>query len=653
LRWQRDYLAARLQRVEGHFDDALRNASSLLLTEDRTNRAEGVDFQAGVLEQMGNIEGAAAAYTNNLVPEAPPAQQRRAILKIAELDMKQPGKLPDAVQSLTNYLERTPPPEASDLALLTLGEVRLKQALNGETNLFQNAFAQFEHLVNSYTNSPLMGKAWLDEGWCLWSEKKITESQEAFRKAVEHLPFSEDQAEARFKWADTQFELRDYVDAVTNYNFVAEKYQSLQQAREEHLIERALYQAARAALNEPKPDTVAATSALKNILQWYPNGLFGPAALLLTGQGLTEEKNPGAARELFTKFEQLYPDNELLPEVRLAVARSYEAEGNWEAAITNYTAWTAAFPRHPLLPQATFNLALDHYLAGRETNALALFTNFIARFPTNLLAARAQYWAGDFYFRQGDWLAAEKNYQLVFQNTNWLKSDLIYDARMMAGKSAMARFDYRQARSYFSTLFSLDCPKPLQVQATMAYADATISQDSTNKIADLNDAIQSLQTILQPAAQADTPEAALARGRIGDCYFALGATDPDQYTNAALYYRKVFESPGANSAARNEARFKLGATIEKQAALKTGAEQTALLKQALDQFVDVFYQGLNDPERPSPLWTKKSGMEAAQLAEALQKWPVAIKIYQQLKDLLPVLAPSCDRKIAKAREHLM
>jgi tetratricopeptide (TPR) repeat protein len=395
---------------------------------------------------------------------------------------------------------------------------------------------------------------------------------------------------------------------------------------------------------------VAATSALKNILEWYPNGFAGPSSLLLTGQGLAAQNDPAGARKLFSEFEERYPTNSLLPEVRLAIARSYEDEGKWDEAIKQYNAWTEAFPHYYLMPQAKFSIGWDQYMAGHETNALMLFTNFITHFPTNELAARAQWWVGDFYFRQGDYVTAENNYQLVFQNTNWPPSELTYRARMMAGRSAMARFAYKQAIGYFTNLLVPDVPRDLQVQATMAYADATISEDSTNKTQDLTEAIQSLKTI--PQTQTNTWEAAQAWGKIGDCYFELGATDANQYTNAASAYRKVFESPHALDSAKDEARFKLGVTMEKQAALQTGAEQAELLKQALNQYVDAFYQGLRETGKPAPFWTKKSGLAAAQLAESLQQWQSAYDIYKQLKELLPVLAPSCERKMAKISPHV-
>jgi TolA-binding protein len=646
LKWQRDYLACRLQRAQGRLEEAVQNSANLLATQDRTNRAEGVSFAASVLEQSGKLDAAADMYTNNLPFGVPPAQQRRAILKIAEIDLQRPDKLPQVVQSLSKYLEQVPPPEAADLALLTLGEVRLKQAVLGDTNLFQEALAQFEKLTNSFPDNPLVGKALLGIGWCLWNQQKIPESREAFRGAAERLPFSEEQAEARFKWADAQYAMRDFAAAVTNYNSIAEKYLSLSEVKEKNFIERALYQSARAAINQH--DLVGATSALKNILAWYPNGFVGPSVLLLTGQGLMEQKDAVGARKLFAQFEELYPTNELRSEVGLAIARSYEVENNWEGAITNYSAWIEKFPKSHLQPQAQYNLARDEYLAGRETNALMLFTNFVAHFPSNALAARAQFWVGDYYLRQGDTLSAENNYQLVFKNTNWPVTELTYEAQMAAGCAAMGYYNYKNAIGYFTNLLVPACPPDLQVQATFAYADATIGQNSTNN-ADLNEARKSLETIVQ--TRSNSWEAAQAWGRIGDCYFNQAAKDPSLYANAITNYAKAVNAPAARSEARNEARFQLANTMEKQAALKTGAEQTELLVRALSQYADAFYQSPRDAEGPSLYWTKRSGWAAAQLAESLGRWDDAKELYVELKQRLPVLATMCDRRISKINEH--
>lgn len=673
LEWQRNYLICRRQRAAGELEDARENSADLLGTVNITNRSIGFDFLAGVLEQMTNLDAAVAAYTNNLASGVPAALQQRAVLKISELDLKQ-NRLPDVVQKLSSFLERFPESPAADRALLALGEVRLKQALfsadtnltDGETNLFDKALVQFGSLISKFTNSPSLGKAYLDSGWCL-SYKGTNaatnhlqfqmNSQAAFSNAVVFLPYSEEQAEARFKWADTQLESGDFAGAITDYDYIVKNYASLREANMHHLIERALYQSMRAALDET--NLAIATTAVKRILTFFPDSFLGPSALLLAGQQLGDRTNAAEAREWFARFEQMYPTNPLLPELRLAIARSYEKEGNWEEAITNYITWLGDFPTNESMPGAKFDLARANDMAGHQTNALILFTNFIAQFPTNEMAARAQYWLGDFYFRQGDWLNAEYNYQLVFNNTNWTGrwagssdlTNLMPEARMMAGQAAVSRSNYKDAIGYFTNLLNSVCPQDLRVEATVAYADATVSRldDPTNKWADLNEAIQSLATITDNGPH--TWQAAQASGKIGDCYFQLGSRYPDHYFDASNAYRSVLENPAALSDAKNEARFALGMVAEKQAALKSGADQTALLKQAFSLYLDAFYQGLHDPTKPSPFWTEKSGKAAGDLAESLQDWPAVKRIYEELKNLLPVLGPICDTKIEKAVEH--
>jgi len=61
---------------------------------------------------------------------------------------------------------------------------------------------------------------------------------------------------------------------------------------------------------------------------------------------------------------------------------------------------------------------------------------------------------------------------------------------------------------------------------------------------------------------------------------------------------------------------------------------------------------LKGDEKPDIFWVKKAGMEAARLAEVLQEWVSARKIYEQLKELLPPLRARFEKNILKVQEHL-
>ena len=695
LMWRREYLRCRLQLESAQPEQALASTTNLLaLAGALVPAGSGINaapaqinvripqqdiptpallsetwsFRGGILEQLKRPDDAIAAYQNNLVTNAPPDYQRQALLKIAQLYLAQ-GQYALATKTLEDYLNQHPDSAAGDMALLTIGELKLKQfatAVSGDsnalsqattlTNLIPQALARFDTLLAALPQSPLTGKALLDKGWCLWSDGRYAQSEEAFRMAAERLPFSEDQAVARFKWADAQFMLRDFVGAIANYNSIVTHYTTLAGLNPQ-LFELALYQTVRAALPD---DMAAATEAMRRILESYPNSFAGPHCLLLLGQNYTRRSDPAGARELFADFARRYPTNALLPEVSLAVARSYEEERNWDAAIGQYTGWIAQFTNHAeffrALPRAEFFRAWDHYMAGRETNAFVSFTNFMVRFPTNDLARDAQYWIGDYYWGRGDFQNAEINYQLVFKSTNWPPLNLTYQAQMMAGRAAIARLDYKDAITYFTNLAgNAACPLDLRIQATIACGDAlSLRTDpgATNRPADLQEAISWFSTI--PQTYPTHPLAPVALGRMGDCCLQLGDSDPKFYDKAAGFYQEVINSPQAQFPARSQARIGLGLVAEGMAKLKSGSEQTALLNQALEDYQDVFFyeRMLRNGEEPDPFWVKKAGLEAARLAESLQQWPLAINLYGKLEEWLPQMRSSLDKKILSAQKSL-
>ncbi|HEX7469784.1 MAG TPA: hypothetical protein VF437_03475, partial [Verrucomicrobiae bacterium] len=150
----------------------------------------------------------------------------------------------------------------------------------------------------------------------------------------------------------------------------------------------------------------------------------------------------------------------------------------------------------------------------------------------------------------------------------------------------------------------------------------------------------------------------LAWGRIGDCYRLLGDVNPKLYYDKATNaYQQLIDSPLALVAARSQAKIGLGMLAEKQASLTTGDEQaalqTALLKQALENYRDVFLENnLRDGEMADPFWIKKAKLEAARLSETLNEWTHAVRLYKELEDLIPSSRTLFENKIEKiVKEH--
>jgi TolA-binding protein len=652
LDWQRAYLLYQVKLAAGDTNAALAITTNLIQIarseKDDVLQAEGVGLRARVLEQLGQKSGAIAAYEEILKLNAPLERQRQAILKMAELAIAL-DRFSDAEDSLQKFLAQFPASAAADVALLTLGELHLKDyiAQPAATNLLLEAQARFDQFLGAFTNSPLAGKAYLDRGWCLWLAGKTNapETLKAFREAALRLPPSEDLAEAHFKIGDAMFAQTNYAGALKNYTAVVEDSAGFP-AVAQTLGDQALYQMLRA--NLELKDLAGASNAMARILKLYPASNLADNSILLVVEGLADSRQPAAARSICLKFEETVPNSPLRPQVELAVARTYEQEQNWSAAIAQYENWRNDFPTNALLPRADYALAQANFQAGSETNAFVLFTNFVAQFPTNELAPLAQYWVADHYFRLGgtNYMDAERNYKMLYQNTNWQGSPLVYQARMMAGRAALGLPSYPDAIDHFKSLTSdTNCPPDLNAQALFAYGSALMQQDSP----DTNNPLANFQTAVsvfnQICERYPTNEpGVLAWNEIGDCDLQL--TNYDGATNA---YAQVFNSPLADISARSRAQIGFGLALEKKAALATGTNQTALLQLALDNYLDVFDTSLGkelrDGEMADPFWVKKAGLQALPLVEALGVAEVG-KFFDHLETLFPQLKDSLERKKA-------
>jgi TolA-binding protein len=659
LAWQRQYLLCRAQLAQGRLNDALVNTTNLLTLATNTAQislqADSIALYAGLLERLSRGDEAMETYEKNLTGGVPAERQRQALLKIIELSLLQ-NKIPRAAQMLEKYCQQHPEATARDLALLTLGELRLRQHANqvagtnsvpGGTNYLQESIGVLNALVKEFPQSGLLGKAQLNLGWCFWLNSQLPEARGAFERAVQTLPSSPDKATAHFKLADVEFRLNDFWGALSNYNAVITNFADLPEVRT-NLMEPALYQVVRAGL--AAGDMAAATNGLSMILASYPAGYQTERAALLTGQKIAEDGDPAKARSIFQNFAQVATNSALMPQVQMAIAATYERQNQWEEVIGTYDAWLSRFTNSPLQPQAEYSRALANFRAGHLTNAYTLFTNFVAQFPTNECTPLAQWWVADYDFRNSRWKQAEENYQLIFQR--WPQASVANEAKLMAGRTAMSRQSWTDATRYFTNLTSdAKCPPDLWVRAMFAYGDLLMSMDSTNKQADYEQAIGVFNKITESYPTNEL--AVLATGEKANCLLQW-AKATQQYEPALAEFAKITNSPLANATVRSIARVGMGVVLEKQAEQKTGAEQSNLLRSALDLYLDVLYfdKDLREGEKPDPFWVKKAGLEAARLTESRQEWTQSIKIYERLRELMPALGPTLDKKAAKAAEQL-
>jgi TolA-binding protein len=670
--WQRLYLLARLKLADQQSDSALQTMTNLLgqlaavtNTFAANLKADTVALQGELLESNNLPEAAIRAYESNLNTNTPIARRQQALQQILKLTLAQ-GKLGDAGNRLETYTTQNPGDSTLDLLRLTLSELRLKEYFSlpaenrkGALNLLQQARGQLDRII-AHTNAQFFGQAQLNRGWCLWEEAQTggatnqADSLVAFRTAAQSLSRSDDQAVARFKWADCQFVLADFAGAMANYWLVATNYTELPRVQNE-LVGHSLYQIVRSSIQSG--DLASANQVIEKILVEYPSGNLNERSLLLYGQALNRLGSPAAAREFFDGFLRRFAESPWRSEVELAVARTYEQEGAWKEASNLYGQWLARNPDHAARPEAEFNRAWAEDLARNEIKAFELFTNFVVQYPTNKLAPQAQFWVAVHYYRLGgtNYDKAEENFQNVYQNTNWVASEFSFEAQMMAGRAAYMRQGYKDAANYFKKLIdkliALNRPSPLIPQAYDALGDTYISGPgaSTNALDGYKEAIGVYDKITREYPT--NALAPLAWGQIGMCYLQLASADTNNYERAAHAFTNALKSELANLRCRSIAEVGLAKVLEKQSELTSAAERTNLLIEALRHYWNVVDgQALGESENADPFWLKEAATAAARLAEELQRWDEAANLYQKLTKWAPPLRKTWESKLERLEQ---
>ena len=673
-RWQAQYIQGRIDLAEQRLSAALATTTNLIVSANAAQKpsllAESVALQGDLLARLNRLDEAEIVLAQNLGETVPAVNRRLALLRIIELELAR-GETTAAARMLDEFFTKYPEDRATDMALLTQGEVLLKQHLLGlpltltnavtgavSTNLLAEAQARFDKVIAVHTNSPLLGKAWLNRGWCLWSAGQAAASAAAFTNAVERLPLSEDQAVARFKLGDACYQLGDYTNALRNYGAVAAQYNELPRVCT-NLVDQALYQSLRAHL--ALRDLANADAVALRLARDYPGSALTDRAVLLLAQSHGQTGEAARARALLADFEKRFPKSPLAPEAGMAVARTFVQERKWEAAVTNFEAWLARFPADELRPEAEFHRAWVTAQAGRESNAFALFTNYVATYPNLALTARAQFWVGDHYYRMGDYPNAEMNYQRVVENTNWPVTRLTYEARMMAGRAAFAGQRWINAggtnNGHFTLLVNdnncITTAPDIAAEAFFALGDTLLRKeaDPARPLAKFNEAREAYSKIPQlfPTNRL-VPE---AWGMIGNCYLQMAVGNPKLYDNAIEAYQRVVTNEVAGVQVRSQAEIGLAQTIEKLAQTRPVSESTNLLELAFTHYYNIVSEkNLRPGERPDAFWFKEAGVAAASLAEKREQWRVAANLYERLLRELPPLREWLQNRLEKAQEQL-
>ncbi len=665
--WQRAQLLVRVQRQEGHLEEAAQTATGLLAQARTLGRAEliaeSVALRAELLQDLQQLDAALEVWQTNLSESTPPARRRQALFAVISLATAK-GNTEQARTQLTEFLRTNPNDPAQGLVRLTLGELNLKdfyrlksaQPPTVDTNLLQSAKVQFDAALTNTAISNITGRAYLGRGWYGWEMGMTEAAQGDFKLAADTLPEGNDQAIALFKLADTQFQRDDLESAVANYSALVEQYRGVPKVRD-GLLDQALYQLVRAGVRLDRLEV--ATFALERLLEWFPDRYYSENSLLLVGQSLGKAGQVEDARRLLDDFLRRFPNSPKASEIQLARARISVREQNWSEAIGIYSNWLERFTNDVARPRAVFDLGWLHFKAGDETTAFNTYINFVGEYATNALVPQAHFWLAEHFERQKDFQKADIHYQLVFQNTNQPPGELSHRARLMAGRAAFSSQLYNQAEGYFRWLITNGPPQmvnstistQLVAQAYFALGDTFLADPTSDPVKSMDrfgEAINAFELI--PKFFKESPLVPLAWSKIANCHLQYATQDPSRYNDALECYSKAIESPLASVETRALAEIgmaKVNEQMAKQAQL-TEEERNNLWLAALGHYENVMYgTGLREGEELSPFVTEQAGLDGATLLLKLNRREQAIKFYERLIEKVPALKASVEKRIAE------
>ncbi|MSU44470.1 MAG: tetratricopeptide repeat protein [Pedosphaera sp.] len=641
--WRVRHLQARLFQVQGRFPEALSLLDSPALAQTQTNvaarQAERLRLRGEVLAQLRRHDEAAADYARLSAVEMPPAYRRLALL---ELSLQQvAGSFAGMLVSDSSGLELLTESDSAVLRL-TEGELRLRQLSASPSQPLSPAL-QSNLVFQAKTNfaaaivAPFAGHAHLGLAWASWQQGDMGGSGTNYFQAANTFAQPAQRAHARVKAAEAQFRSGDFTNALAQCQSVLLPVPEAERPSTA-LLDHARFLAVRSAvaLESIHRTGVYLPFAMQAMGQFAgsPNAALRVQAILLVAQ----QQAPEPARKILEALPSQSTNAPLSAQATLEKARTYIADRKWDEALQHYRAWLEANSKADpaWVAQVKLDLAWIHQQNAQEAQALEILTNVIAQHPDTLNAARAQMRVADHYFHLSgtNHVQAEARYQLV-QGMSNSPPALRHRAAMMAGRSALARQNYPNARAYFEGLVADEkCPVLVKGEAIFALGDTAIL-DPAKPPQKFDEAIAHFEKLIGLVGNPTNLLAVQAQGRIGDCHLQLAAEAPQRFAGAQKAYETVLQLTEAlpgDSDIRTSAMLGLANVYEK----KTDKD----LSKAIGLYQKVFEAAGAAGPQQDPFWIQQAGLGAARLLQQENRHREALDALKRLGVMFPKMQPA-------------
>ena len=364
--------------------------------------------------------------------------------------------------------------------------------------------------------------------------------------------------------------------------------------------------------------------------------LYSNALLLMAQESVTRGRLDEAGNFL-VELRQQEPGKGLVAAAELEHIRMQVSREKWTESLALYDKWIKEYPDSELLTKVKLDRAWALNRSGQVQAAESAYREIASFRNVSSEVFASKIWLADKAFNTvTNRIYAERLYQEVAGATN-SPVQLRQRAQMMAGRAAVARQGYDDARKSFAALLeNPSTAEDIRTQAIFALGDLTLIDIGSSAEEALSRLIQSTNAFYSVVQIAPTNKlASKAWGKIGDGCLLISKDHPNYLLHAKKAYEKSLSIPVENDVSTSsQARMGLAYTVDRMAVGKSAEKE--LYGESLDLFLAVFYgRHLGSGQKHDPYWRGQSGLAALRMLEKLKRYDQARNLCEELELIFP------------------
>lgn len=480
---------------------------------------------------------------------------------------------------------------------------------------------KIEEVVNLIPGSDLGSHARFHLGWCLLESGSLLPAREEFVAASSLFPPGGDQLEAKIKVGDINLRLNQAPEAIIQFEEAAQLFQKYRYG--DQTLFRRLQQATVDAYLKANRMQDAET-IIQAMLKEKQYGESEILTIISFAQYLSNQTKQREAYDLLIEVREGLLDFELAGLVDENIIHQLIRLRHWEDAEKKAQQWVTDYSTHPHLADVMYQLCyLVLQLQGDEA-ALSHFVRFKTKFPSHKQSSTINYWIAEFFYSDGDFFAARREFEEIVSNPEVTNKNLVWESRIKICLCLMHEEKFGPAIT--NTLGVIgDIEKvlsensdtfvnKLHLRSYLVLAD--IHQRNTSSAeSGIQEALNVLNTFLAKYSTHEMIDE--VRNYSGRLILKVssdksGNADIKNLNDAEQLFLLTAKSTSASDSLRAEAEIGLAIIDEKRAEFEP--DNKSHLRNASAHYRKVFYSQLQET---SPFWVKKAGASAIQLAQRL------------------------------------